>query len=207
MNPNPQEIEAKFAVRNLKRVEERLQSLGAACLVPRQLETSLRYDTPQGSLTRSGQVLRLRRFDDIRLTYKGAGTRKDNVLERTEIETSLGSLEAAQSILEHLGYTLRFTYEKYRAIWQWGEAHIMLDEMPFGYFIEIEAPSAEEVRLCARQLGLNPYAALPASYQSLFARIKTWHRLPFEDITFANFENLTVSPTDYQAEFAEDDNP
>jgi len=205
MSENYQEIEAKVAVRSLQRVENRLQSLGATCQVPRQLETSLRYDTPEGSLTQSGQVLRLRRFDDLRLTYKGAGNRNAGVLQRTEIETSLGDLEAAQKILESLGYTLIFTYEKYRAIWQWGQNHIMLDEMPFGCFVEIEAHNAEEIHHCARQLGLNPYASLPASYQSIFARIKTWHRLPFQDITFAHFEGILVSPADYQAELAEEE--
>ena len=76
--------------------------------------------------------------------------------------------------------------------------------MPFGKFIEIESASADEVRGLARQLGLNPYAAIPASYQSLFERAKASRRLTFNDITFANFAGIRVKPEDYQSEFAEE---
>lgn len=203
MSKNNQEIEAKFAVQTLDCIEARLQQLGGLCLVPRQMEFNLRYDTPERSLSESGQVLRLRRFDDIRITYKGPGTRSAGVLERTEIETTIGDFDSARQILESLGYTPIFLYEKYRAIWQVGENHIMLDEMPFGKFVEIEATSVAAVHDLARQLGLNPHASIPASYQTLFERTKTWRRLTFNDITFANFAGIIINPEDYQAEFAE----
>lgn len=204
MTHNNQEIEAKFAVRDLAPIQARLLEMGALCIVPRQMEFNLRYDDPDGSLSASGQVLRLRRYDDIRMTYKGPGIRNEGVLERTEIETTLGDFDSARQILESLGYTPIFLYEKYRAIWQLGENHIMLDEMPFGKFIEIEAPTSEGVRALARQLGLDPHTSIPASYQSLFERVKVIRRLTFSDITFANFTGISVSPEDFQAEFAEE---
>lgn len=204
MSQNNQEIEAKFAVRDLAPIQARLLEMRAVCMVPRQMEFNLRYDAPDGHLSATGQVLRLRRYDDIRMTYKGPGLRTDGVLERTEIETTLGDFDSARQILESLGYTPIFLYEKYRAIWRLGENQVMLDEMPFGKFIEIESASADEVRGLARQLGLNPYAAIPASYQSLFERAKASRRLTFNDITFANFAGIRVEPEDYQSEFAEE---
>jgi adenylate cyclase class 2 len=204
MPHNNQEIEAKYCVRSLERVESRLRELGAICLVPRQAEFNLRYDTPDGSLSREGRVLRLRRFDDIRLTYKGPGTRDQGVLERTEIEFAVGDYESARAFLEALGYRPIFLYEKYRAIWQTGESHVMLDEMPFGKFVEVEAPGSHQVRELARELGLNPHVSIPASYQALFERAKLWRRLTFNDITFANFMGITVLPSDFQAEFADE---
>jgi adenylate cyclase, class 2 len=146
MSQNNQEIEAKFAIRDLAPIQARLSELGAVCIVSRQMEFNLRYDAPDGHLSATGQVLRLRRYDDIRMTYKGPGLRNEGVLERTEIETTLGDFDSARQILEHLGYTPIFLYEKYRAIWQLGENQIMLDEMPFGNFVEIESPNAEGVR-------------------------------------------------------------
>jgi hypothetical protein len=80
----------------------------------------------------------------------------------------------------------------------------MLDEMPFGKFIEIEATTPDEVRALARQLGMDPHTAIPASYQSLFERVKVARHLTFDDITFANFTGISVSPEDFQAEFAEE---
>ncbi len=204
MSKNNQEIEAKFAVRDLAPIQARLLEMGAVSIVPRQMEYNLRYDTPDRTLSETGQVLRLRRYDDIRMTYKGPGLRNEGVLERTEIETTLGDFDSARLIIEHLGYTPIFLYEKYRAIWQLGPNQIMLDEMPFGKFIEIESPSAKEVRALARQLDLNPHASIPASYQSLFERVKVIRRLTFNDITFANFAGISVSPEDFQAEFGEE---
>lgn len=204
MSQNNQEIEAKFAVRDLATIEARLSALGAVCLVARQAEFNLRYDAPDRHLSATGQVLRLRRFDDIRITYKGPGVRTNGVLERVEIETTVGNFETARQILESLGYQPIFLYEKYRAIWQLGDRQVMLDEMPYGKFVEIEAASAEAVHELARGLGLNPHASIPASYQAIFERIKTWRRLSFSDITFANFAGLQIEPEDYQSEFAEE---
>jgi adenylate cyclase, class 2 len=204
MSANNQEIEAKFSVRTLAPIQARLLELGAVCITPRQMEFNLRYDAPDGHLSATGQVLRLRRYDDIRITYKGPGVRNEGVLERAEIETSLGDFDSARLILESLGYKSIFQYEKYRAIWQLGESYIMLDEMPFGNFIEIEATTAEGVRALARELDLNPHAAIPSSYQNLFERAKVTRRLTFSDITFANFVGIIISPEDFQAEFAEE---
>jgi len=204
MSKNNQEIEAKFVVRDLAPIQTRLLEMGAVCITPRQMEFNLRYDAPDSHLSATGQVLRLRRYDDIRITYKGPGLRNEGVLERTEIETTLGDFDSARLILEHLGYTPIFLYEKYRAIWQLGESQIMLDEMPFGKFIEIESPDSESVRALARQLGLNPHASIPASYQALFERTKITRRLTFNDITFDNFAGIAIRPEDFQAEFGEE---
>lgn len=204
MSKNNQEIEAKFAVRDLAPIQARLLEMGAVCIATRQMEFNLRYDAPDGHLSATGQVLRLRRYDDIRLTYKGPGLRSEGVLERTEIETTLGDFDSARQILESLGYTPIFLYEKYRAIWQLGENHVMLDEMPFGKFVEIESPDSEGVRALARRLGLDPHTSIPASYQALFERARVTRRLTFSDITFANFMGITITPEDFQAEFAEE---
>ena len=204
MTQNNQEIEAKFSVRNIAPIRAHLIQLGATCIVPRQMEFNLRFDTPDGNLSKTGQVLRLRRFDDNRMTYKGPGVRNSGVLERTEIEITIGDFDLARLLLESLGYTPIFLYEKYRAIWQLGDKHIMLDEMPFGSFVEIEAASAAEVREQANKLGLNPHASIPASYQALFERTKISRRLAFSDITFANFTGIRITPEDFQAEFAEE---
>lgn len=204
MSKNNQEIEAKFAVRDLAPIQARLLEMGAVCIATRQMEFNLRYDAPDGHLSATGQVLRLRRYDDIRLTYKGPGLRSEGVLERTEIETTLGDFDSARQILESLGYTPIFLYEKYRAIWQLDENHVMLDEMPFGRFVEIESPDSEGVRALARRLGLDPHTSIPASYQALFERARVTRRLNFSDITFANFMGITITPEDFQAEFAEE---
>jgi adenylate cyclase class IV len=47
---NHQEIEIKFYVNDLKRLEARLLELGAVLIQPRVHESNVRFDLPDGSL-------------------------------------------------------------------------------------------------------------------------------------------------------------
>ncbi|MBM2842743.1 MAG: putative adenylate cyclase, partial [Anaerolineales bacterium] len=67
------EIEAKFAVPRLDPVRQRLLQLAAVVARPRLQETNLRFDFADGRLQQAGQVLRLRKNHDTRLTFKAPG--------------------------------------------------------------------------------------------------------------------------------------
>lgn len=194
MSTNNQEIESKFYVRSLAAIERRLLTLGAACRVPRGFEYNLRYDDPEGSLLRERKVLRLRKFDDARLTFKGPGQAINGALSRTEIELIVDNFENAQLFLAGLGYQVVMIYEKYRAIYELNGALITLDELPYGQFVEIEAENPEQIARLADKLGLNPKAAIPASYQGLFERLKQTRGLSMPHLTFEAFKGLEISP-------------
>ena len=196
MSNNNQEIESKFYVRNLAAIETALKQLGATCIVPRGFEYNLRFDDPQNSLTRQGRVLRLRKYDDVRLTYKGTGERIDKALSRTEIELVVNDFDQAQKFLEGLGYRVAAVYEKYRAMYELDKFLVTLDELPYGNFIEIEAESSNEIAGLARKLGLNPEAAIPASYQGLFEQVRALKNLPVKNLAFWEFEKLHLTPAD-----------
>lgn len=196
MTTNNQEIESKFYLRNPAAIEARLLALGATCRVPRGFEYNLRYDDPQSSLQRQRKVLRLRKFDDTRLTFKGPGQAIGGALSRTEIELIIDNFENAQLLLAGLGYQLVMIYEKYRAIYELEGALIALDELPYGHFVEIEAENPEKIAWLADKLGLNPHTAIPASYQSLFERLKQTRGLSMPHLTFDSFKGLEISPED-----------
>jgi adenylate cyclase class 2 len=179
---NNQEIEAKFYVNDLKRVEARLLEMGARLAHPRLLETNIRFDLPDRSLSAASRVLRLRQADDIRITYKGKAEIVDGVMSRTELEFTVGDFETARQVIEALGYVQIAVYEKFRATYQWqtsevsenigGLVHVMLDELPYGDFVEIEGADADSIRATAARLGLDWEAAIPASYLALFERVR-----------------------------------
>ena len=73
---NGQEIEAKFYINNLPKIEARLQQLEARLIQARVHEKNLRFDTPDQSLRREGRVLRLRQDDAARMTYKGPSEKR-----------------------------------------------------------------------------------------------------------------------------------
>jgi adenylate cyclase class 2 len=196
MTTNGQEIESKFYVRELKTIETRLIALGATCSVPRGFEYNLRFDDAQGSLERQRKVLRLRKFDDVRLTYKGPGERIGGALARAEIELIVGDFDTAQQFVESLGYRVSGVYEKYRAMYDFEGAVVTLDELPYGHFIEIEGESPEAIAKIARTLELKTEAAIPASYQGLFEQLKALKDLSAKNLTFWEFENIHVTPED-----------
>ena len=189
-----QEIEAKFYVQDLKSIETRIQDLGARLIQPRVLETNLRFDLPDGRLRSERRVLRLRQDTEVRLTYKDSGKSEQGIIRRKEIEFVVEDFEKAKSFLEALGYQQILVYEKYRTTYELADCHIMLDEMPYGNFVEIEGEGTEPIHKLATQLNLDLGASVAVSYSALFERVRQALRLDFIDLTFDNFSKIEVNP-------------
>jgi adenylate cyclase, class 2 len=191
-----QEIEAKFYIQDLPALLKKLQKMGAALHQARVFEINLRFDTPDRRLTHQHQVLRLRRDTHNRLTYKSPARPGSEVSARREIEFTVGDFDDARLLLEALGYEVSTTYEKYRATYQFNETHLMVDEMPFGNFLEIEGENANAIKTTAAQLELDWNARCIDSYMGLFIRMKERLSLQSENLTFAELNEIKVSPTD-----------
>jgi adenylate cyclase class 2 len=194
MTANGQEIEVKFYLRDQPALQQRLLASGAQAVQARVLETNLRFDTPEHSLSQAGNVLRLRQDTEARVTYKGAGGLSAGARLRVELEYTVGDFGMARRVFEALGYAVYMTYEKYRATYALGEVLVTLDEMPYGNFAEIEGPDGETIQRAAAQLGLDWEARNLDSYTLLFENVKQALGLDFDDLTFANFTGLQVTP-------------
>ncbi|HSL27970.1 MAG TPA: class IV adenylate cyclase [Anaerolineales bacterium] len=198
MSAGGHEVEAKFYIRDLPRSRERLEQAGARLIQSRVLETNLRFDLPGAPLRAEGRVLRLRRDTDVRLTYKSASTNEDGVLRREEIEFKIEDFETAKRFLEALGYQKLVSYEKYRTTYDLNGTAIMLDELPYGNFVEIEGETSTSIRAVASLLELNWEAAIAASYHALFDRVRKSMRLSAEDLSFATFAAIQVAAEDLE---------
>ncbi len=192
-NPPPQELEVKFYLAKKEAFLARLEQTQAALLHPRVLETNLRFDTPAGELARTFQVLRLRQDSAARLTYKGPGDILDGVRRRVELEFTVSDFAAAQAFLEALGYQVALLYEKYRTTYTLGNVEVTLDEMPYGFFAEIEGPDGGSILRAAERLGLAWETRIFESYVFLFDRLRQTLGLTFRDLSFANFTGMTVT--------------
>lgn len=199
-----QEIEAKFYVRDLKRIESRIQQLDARLIQPRGLETNLRFDLPDSGLRSKGQVLRLRQDTEAKLTYKGSGKTQQGIVNRTEIEFGVEDFEKAKLFLEALGYQKLLQYDKYRTTYEFQNCHIMLDELPYGNFVEIEGDDKESIHTVAEKLNLNMQAAISESYSALFEKVCRTLKLKFTDLTFENFTGLQVTHGHLQVQPADE---
>ncbi len=181
------EIEAKFYVQHLGQFRDRLTKLGARVHKKRTFERNWRFDTVDGRLTQMKEVLRLREAGDGYLTYK---SKLDIPEERLEIEFGIDNVDEARDFLLALGYRVICVYEKYREIFQLCSVEVMLDELPFGSFVEIEGPTLDAIKETSGLLNLEWERRVSRSYLGLFEKLRHRFDLPFNDAAFANFADL-----------------
>ncbi len=193
MPPSYDETEIKLYVPDLEPVRQRLMDAGATLTAARVYERNVRYDNAGRTLTPDGVVLRLRQDTRTRLTYKDEGTAQDGIVSRFEAEVEVSDFDTMQLILGRLGFTPYMIYEKYRTTYTLDEAEIVLDEMPYGNFVEIEGSIATITALLPR-LVLEQAVRCDGSYATLFERIRQRLGLTFTDLTFANFTGIAVPP-------------
>jgi hypothetical protein len=99
-------------------------------------------------------------------------------------------------------------YEKYRTYYELETSEvskdfgslkefIMLDELPYGNFVEIEGPDAASIRAAADSLNLKWEAAIAKSYLALFERLRGKLGYAFRDLTFENFTGLNAQTVQF----------
>ena len=164
-----EEIEIKLPSEDLDAVREKLRRLDAAAVTPVHLEINELYDGADENLSKSGSTLRLRRArGEAILTYKGPARFEGGLKKREERETRVSDAAQTEAILQGLGFTRKFRYEKRREEWRLQECLIALDETPIGRFVEIEG-DPPQIRLTVVALGLDFASAIPYSYARLYA--------------------------------------
>jgi adenylate cyclase class 2 len=159
------EYEAKFWLPDFENLRKQLLAQGAQLSSPHHLERNLRFDTASRTLTNQGEVLRLRQADRITLTYKHPGEQYEI---RQELEIEVDDFDVAKMLISSLGYEVIHIYEKYRETFTLDRCQVMLDEVPYGTFAEIEGPDLEHVRKTCGQIGLNWDERVSQTYLSMF---------------------------------------
>jgi adenylate cyclase class 2 len=132
------EIEKKFILSNDQReqVLENLKELGAK-YIREDFEENTLYNG--GILDEKRAVLRVRKIaDKTLLTYKQRIENTADVKQQIEYETVVEKSEEMEKIIENLGFEKNLVYEKRRQTWHFRAVEIVLDELPFGQYMEIE---------------------------------------------------------------------
>lgn len=190
------EVEVKFALESLVDIKKRLVEAGATLTVPRTYETNARYDLPDGALMQSRRTLRLRQDSRARLTLKGDPPShvisEAKVREELELEVSDGSTMAL--ILARLGFQEQERYVKYRETFALDGVEVVVDELPFGDFVELEGQEAC-LREIAQRLGLEWSERITESYLSLVQRFCRHHDVQLSQFTFEAVRD-TKAPLD-----------
>lgn len=120
-----------------------------------------------GNLDLSRHALRLRRAGDKAIfTYKERDTSESAIKHQREDETLVEDAHALNAILDALGFKPALVYEKRRSTWRLKGAEVVVDELPFGLFAEIEGEE-NSIREIEAQLGLADVEAETATYPDL----------------------------------------
>ena len=87
----------------------------------------------------------------------------------TNLLTYKEDVEATERIIEKLGYRLAVVYEKHRKSWHLGNVEVVLDELPFGYYMEIEG-SVQDIIEAEKLLGAERFESELRGYPRLTAK-------------------------------------
>jgi adenylate cyclase class 2 len=182
--PSSKEVEIKFRVGNLRKLDRRLRQSRFRLITKRTHEMNTLYDLPGQPLRERGDLLRLRRYgSEWVLTHK-AKDKEGRHKTRVENETKLADGAKMDAILRALDFVPTFRYEKFRAEWGDGLGHVVVDETPIGDFGEIEGPP-RWIDRTAHSLGIQPGEYITDTYATLFFRWKEQTASPAEEMTFA----------------------
>lgn len=191
------EIECKLYFQSIYTIQAHLAQAGAVLTNPRTYEHNIRYEGPNGDFTSRGIVLRLRRDQDTRLTYKApAPQMAAGMVTRLELETTVGDFETMDAILQHLGYRHNMVYEKYRTTYHLPnvpDVELVMDEMPYGNFLEVEG-TPEGIEAALAKLNLTDAPRIEVGYVDLFELLRRHYQFAFRDLTFQNFTGLKIDP-------------
>lgn len=164
------EIEKKYSI-TVKQNEQIAQTLEEfeARFIREDFEVNIIFTG--GILTEKKSVLRVRKIDGKNLlTFKQRIENKSEIKHQIEFETEIQDAEEIEKIIESLGFEKSLVYEKRRKIWQFENVEIVLDELPFGLFMEIEG-SVKAIKNAELKLGAGHFKTEHGAYPQLTAKL------------------------------------
>jgi len=165
---NNKEIEVKILDINVEEVKNKLQELGAEKVFDGNLEI-VTFDHPEKNLKEEGKLLRVRKMGNkTELCFKGK-KEPGKFKVREEVEVLTDNFENTVNILEKVGFSKVFEGNKKRESYQLGNIKFEIDTYPgIPTFLEIEAPTEEEVAEFVQKLGYTMEQTSTLSGKGLF---------------------------------------
>ena len=163
------EIEKKYRLSELQRREviQAIREYGAVY----EGEDAEENTIFGGDALTDGGVIRLRKTQDrTLLTFKRRVEDQSDAKHQTEYETEVSDGDAAELIIRELGLRPKIVYEKRRQTWNFRKVEVVVDELPFGLFMEIEG-SLTGIKEAEMLLDIEHFAIEHDTYPLLTARL------------------------------------
>lgn len=166
------EIEKKYRLTDDRRaaIEADLREAGAE-YIGRDHEENTIYSSE--TLREKGGVVRIRRTETTsKLTFKKRIENESDVKHQIEHETEIGDPGEVNAILNELGLSPVLVYEKRRDTWKFRSVEVVIDELPFGLYMEIEG-SLTSIKEAEMLLDIEDLETEPKTYPRLTMKFGT----------------------------------
>lgn len=164
------EIEKKYrlTLQQAQQMEDELAAV-AANFVGEEFEENTIYGG--GILDEHGSIMRIRRTGSKSLlAFKHRIQNVSDVKRQIEHESEISDPDSVAAMLTELNFVPRLIYEKRRKAWRFKNVEIVLDELPFGLFMEIEG-SITDIREAEMILGIEDFEVEHETYPRLTAML------------------------------------
>jgi len=145
------EVELRFINIDVSKIKKKLKELNAVVYQKRFKMTIINYFHPK--------------YKNYHIRIRDEGRDKTMTVKKdfkdkypTEYEVIINDMEQGDKILQTLGCSIAFTYEKYREFWHMkGAKEIVFDELPgLPTFMEVDCHTEKNLFAICKKLGLNP---------------------------------------------------
>ena len=141
----------------------------AAEFVGREFEENTIFSNDD--LRSKDSIVRIRKTENRSLlTFKRRIENQFDVKQQIEHETEISDPVATEAIIAELGLKPALVYEKYRDTWRFRSVEIVIDELPFGNYMEIEG-SITSIKEAEMMLGLEDLTTEHDTYPHLTATL------------------------------------
>jgi adenylate cyclase class 2 len=155
-------------------------------------QITYRLDTKGCLLEEKGLFLRVRKDDISTVTLKEKISSKKQIKERKETEFKIDDFRKMIYIFKKLGFKDMKIMEKFRANFKYKHLIISIDEMPFGFFMEIEGPE-NEMKNVVKKLSLTDKKRLTSTYWDIFQDINNRKHIIRKNIVFSSKYKSKIS--------------
>lgn len=149
---------------------------------------SFRYEKTYGYFTdnyenmEKGIFPRIKTMGDTSLVSVKVKIKETKMFERDEYEFEIETqkIESVRSIFRVLGYSIEHIFEKKRyKLEPINECEFVVDELPFGYFIELEGKE-KDIEKSIKELNLESKERINGAYLKLWEKYKKDNNLSGE---------------------------
>mgnify|MGYP004594589945 FL=1 len=165
------EKQVKYKINNFDYISKRLIEI-EAIFIGGFMEKTIRYDNDDLKCSNNGIFIRTKSGMKNVLTLKEIPTDSSKTsFERITTEIEVDNINKIGYILEKIGLTKKFIMEKYRLFFKYDNVDILIDELPFGIYLEIKGED-NEINRVTKILNIDETDLIKMTYWDIYDKIK-----------------------------------